>query len=117
LLAIFIALLEYAGFSLFDNLIGYQSSILLNLVVTGLIIFEVLSSYFEMYLWCMIACCENRTNYIFFKVATSSTLVLLIAGTVAFFLYRNKEYWKHLALSLGSKLMVASICYSQNCWL
>lgn len=43
-----------AGFSLFeDNLIGYQSSVLLNLVIPGLIIFggigyEVI---FELYLW------------------------------------------------------------------
>jgi len=69
-LAIFINSLNNAGFSLFkDNLIGYQSSILLNLVVTGLIILRYwLSSYFEMYLWCMIACCETGANYIFFEL-------------------------------------------------
>jgi len=41
-----------------------------------------------------------------FKVATSSTLVLLIAGTVAFFFIEIRNTGNIWSLSLGSKLMV-----------
>uniref|UniRef100_B8HR41 Potassium uptake protein, TrkH family n=1 Tax=Cyanothece sp. (strain PCC 7425 / ATCC 29141) TaxID=395961 RepID=B8HR41_CYAP4 len=80
-----------AGFSLFsDNLVGYQSSILINLVIPGLIIlggigYEVI---FEFYLWLRSSLSPKPEVMIFslnFKVATSTTLVLLVGGTITLF--------------------------------
>lgn len=77
-----------AGFSLFhDNLIGYQASPIINLVIPGLIIFggigyEVI---FELYLWLRSRFSRKPECIIFslnFKIATSSTLILLILGTL-----------------------------------
>lgn len=81
-----------AGFSLFsDNLVGYQASPLLNLVISGLIIFggigyEVI---FEMFLWLrdrLIKRPGRLSLSLNFKVAVSTTIILLVAGTIAFFL-------------------------------
>jgi trk system potassium uptake protein TrkH len=102
-----------AGFSLFkDNFIGYQSSVLLNLVVSGLIIFGGIGYQviFEMYLWGRDRLQRKPERIVFsldFKVATSTTLLLLIAGTVAFFFIelRNPETFANL--SLKDKFLVA----------
>ena len=102
-----------AGFSLFsDNFIGYQSSVLLNLVVSGLIIlggigYQVI---FEMYLWLRDRLINKREKIILslnFKVATSTTLFLLIIGTIAFFFVeiRNPETFGNL--SFRDQLMAA----------
>ncbi|HBL11296.1 MAG TPA: ATPase [Cyanobacteria bacterium UBA11162] len=102
-----------AGFSLFsDNFIGYQSSVLLNLVVSGLIIlggigYQVI---FEMYLWLRDRLINKREKIILslnFKVATSTTLFLLIIGTIAFFCVeiRNPETFGNL--SFRDQLMAA----------
>jgi trk system potassium uptake protein len=81
-----------AGFSLFpDNLIGYQSSGVVNLVITGLIIFggigyEVI---FELYLWLRSRFSRHPECAIIslnFKIVTSSTLVLLVLGTLFLFM-------------------------------
>lgn len=81
-----------AGFSLFsDNLVGYQASPLLNLVISGLIIFggigyEVI---FEMFLWLRDRLIKRPGRLLLslnFKVAVSTTIILLVAGTIAFFL-------------------------------
>lgn len=81
-----------AGFSLFsDNLVGYQASWLLTWVISLLIIFggigyEVI---FEMYLWLRDRIRRKSTRIVFslnFKVAVSTTLALLILGTLAIFL-------------------------------
>ncbi len=78
-----------AGFSLFSNsLINYAKSPLLVLTVTGLIIwggigYQVL---LEAYLW---ATAKYRERFAFSlntKVAVSTTLALLLVGTVAFWL-------------------------------
>ncbi|MFM7449654.1 MAG: TrkH family potassium uptake protein [Leptolyngbyaceae cyanobacterium] len=86
-----------AGFSLFkDNLIGYQSSFLLNLVITGLIIFggigyEVI---FEFYLWGR----DRRSGWrrlsdfsLNFKVAVSTTVILLFGGMLAFLFVESRN--------------------------
>jgi trk system potassium uptake protein TrkH len=102
-----------AGFSLFkDNFIGYQSSILLNLTVSVLIIcggigYQVI---FEMYLWLRERILKKPERLIFslnFKVAISTTLILLLVGTIAFFLteLRNPETFG--SMSWGNKLMAA----------
>ena len=102
-----------AGFSLFkDNLIGYQSSLLLNLVVSGLIIFGGIGYQviLEMYLWVRDRLMRKPERIVFsldFKVGTSTTLVLLIAGTVAFFLIELRNPETFGSLSLGNKLLAA----------
>jgi trk system potassium uptake protein TrkH len=102
-----------AGFSLFkDNLIGYQTSVLVNLVVTILIIFGGIGYQviFEMYLWGRDRLRRKREWIVFsldFKVATSSTLILLVVGTIVLFFIelRNPETFGNL--SLKDKLLVA----------
>ena len=102
-----------AGFSLFkDNLIGYQSSVLVNLVVTLLIIFGGIGYQviFEMYLWGRDRLRRKQAWIVFsldFKVATSSTLILLVVGTIVLFFIelRNPETFGNL--SLKDKLLVA----------
>ncbi|MEH2199706.1 TrkH family potassium uptake protein [Nostoc sp.] len=95
-----------AGFSLFkDNLIGYQSSFLVVFTITMLIIFGGIGYQviLEMYLWLRDRIFKKIQNQIFsldFKVATSTTLILLILGTVAFFCIeiRNPETFGYLNL-------------------
>lgn len=86
-----------AGFSLFkDNLIGYQSSLLLNLVITGLIIFggigyEVI---FELYIWGRDRRSGRRRLSDFslnFKVAVSTTAILLFGGMLAFLFVESRN--------------------------
>lgn len=102
-----------AGFSLFkDNFIGYHSSLLLNIVVTGLIIFGGIGYQviLEMYLWARDRLQRKPERIIFsldFKVATSTTLILLIAGTVAFFLIESRNPGTFGSLSLKDKLLAA----------
>lgn len=102
-----------ASFSLFkDSLIRYQSSVLLNLVIAGLIIFggigyEVI---LEMYLLLRARLLKKTERFTFslnFKVATSTALVLLLVGTIAFLVaeFRNNETFS--SLSLGNKLLTA----------
>jgi trk system potassium uptake protein TrkH len=102
-----------AGFSLFkDNYIGYQSSVLLNLVVTGLIIFGGIGYQviLEIYLWVRDRLLRKPERMIFplnFKVVISTTLALLIAGTVAFFCIELRNPETFGPLGLGNKLMLA----------
>ncbi len=102
-----------AGFSLFpDNLIRYQSSILLNLVITGLIIFGGIGYQviFEMYLWFCDRFLKNKQQTVFslnFKVAFSTTLFLLITGTIAFFIVELRNPDTFGALNFKDKLLVA----------
>jgi trk system potassium uptake protein len=95
-----------AGFGLFsDNLVGYQGSLLLNLVITGLIIFggigyEVI---FELYLLLRERIQRQKLRTVRslnFRVATSTTLFLLIGGTVAIWLIemRNTKTLGNLAI-------------------
>jgi trk system potassium uptake protein len=100
-----------AGFSLFsDSFVGYQSSVLLVFVVTTLVIlggigYQVI---FEMYLWVRDrlqgkkACVRFSLN---FKVAISTTLVLLAFGTVAFFFIEWRNPGTLGTLSFGEKLL------------
>jgi trk system potassium uptake protein TrkH len=102
-----------AGFSLFaDSLIGFQSSPLLNLVVPGLIIFggigyEVI---FEIYLWLRTRFLRRPEQVILslnFKVAVSTTLALLIIGSIAFFLVELRNPSTIGAVDFPTKLMTA----------
>lgn len=102
-----------AGFSLFkDNLIGYQTSILVNLTVTGLIIFGGIGYQviFELYVWLSNRFLKKPERIIFslnFKVATSTTAILLIVGTIAFLLTESHDPETLGSLSFGHKLMAA----------
>jgi trk system potassium uptake protein TrkH len=102
-----------AGFGLLkDNFISYQSSILLNLVVTGLIIFGGIGYrvIFELFLWLRDRILRKPERIVFslnFKVATSTTLVLLIFGTIAFFLTELNNPATLGSMTFGNKLMAA----------
>jgi trk system potassium uptake protein TrkH len=102
-----------AGFSLFkDNLIGYQSSLLVNLTITGLIIFggigyEVI---FEMYLWLRDRLQRRVTVPLLslnFKVAISTTLILLFTGTIAFLFVEGRNPATLELMDLPTKLLSA----------
>ncbi len=95
-----------AGFGLFsDNLVGYQSSWLVNGVITGLIIFggigyEVI---LELYLRGRARLQRRRSGLarsLNFQVAISTTLFLLIGGTLAIWAIeiRNPQTLGSLAL-------------------
>lgn len=81
-----------AGFSLFsDNLMGYQSSLLINLIIPALVIFGGIGYdvIFESYLWLRERALRQPRQMILslnFKVAVSTTLALLVVSTIAFLL-------------------------------
>ncbi|MFB2919043.1 MULTISPECIES: TrkH family potassium uptake protein [Aerosakkonema] len=102
-----------AGFSLFrDNLIGYQSSVLVNLVVTGLIIlggigYQVI---FEIYVWLRDRILRKPYCQVLslnFKVATSTTIILLLSGSIALFCIESRNPETLGYLSLKDKLLTA----------
>jgi trk system potassium uptake protein len=78
-----------AGFALFsDNLAGYEGSLLLNAVITGLIIFGGIGyeTIFELYLILRGRVLRQKLRLVKslnFQVAVSTTLFLLIVGTLA----------------------------------
>ncbi|WP_026735757.1 TrkH family potassium uptake protein [Fischerella sp. PCC 9605] len=102
-----------AGFSLFkDSLIGYQSSPLVVFTVTGLIIFGGIGYQVILETYMMIRDrlqkkTENIVLSLDFKVATSTTLVLLVLGTIAFFLVELRNSKTFGDLGLFDKLLVA----------
>lgn len=77
-----------AGFGLLpDNFIKYQSSWLINLAITGLIIFGGIGYQvvIELYLWLRNKLQRKKERFCFslnFKVVTSTTIVLLVLGTI-----------------------------------
>ena len=102
-----------AGFSLFsDSLVGYRSDWLINLVVPGLVIFGGIGYQviIEMYLWIVNKVKRKPERFCFslnFKVVISTTILLLIAGTVAFFLTELNNPETLGALSFKNKLLAA----------
>ncbi len=102
-----------AGFSLFkDNLIGYQSSILVNLTVSVLIIFGGIGYQviFELYLWLRDRLLRKPGKIVFslnFKIATTTTVVLLILGSIAFYLTELHNENTFASLDLGHRIMAA----------
>jgi trk system potassium uptake protein len=102
-----------AGFSLFsDNLIGYQASPLINLVIPGLIIFggigyEVI---FEMYLWLRDRLQRKPERILLslnFKVAVSTTILLLVLGTMAIFFVEIRNPETLGPMNLDTQVMTA----------
>lgn len=102
-----------AGFSLFvDNLIGYQSSITVNLVIPGLIILGGIGyeTIFEVYLLGrdrFLRKSERVSLSLNFKVAVSTTIILLVIGTVAFLLVELNNPNTLGAMGAGQKVLAA----------
>jgi trk system potassium uptake protein len=102
-----------AGFSLFsDNLMGYQSSLPVNLVITGLIVFggigyEVI---FELYLRLRERFSKSpvrTTRTLNFKVAVSTTIFLLGFGTLVTLLIEARNPETLGALSFSQQVLAA----------
>lgn len=102
-----------AGFSLFsDSLVGYKSSWIINLVISGLVIFGGIGYQviIEMYLWLFDHLKRKPERFCFslnFKVVTSTTLILLVVGTMAFFLTELHNSATLQGLSLQDKFLAA----------
>ncbi len=93
-LAIFhsVSAFNNAGFSLFpNNLMGYVHSPVVNFAITGLIIFGGIGYQviLELYLWLRMIFRRSQDRFSFslnFKVAVSTTAVLLVLGTIMIWL-------------------------------
>lgn len=102
-----------AGFGLFaDNLIGYQSSPLVVLTITGLIIFGGIGYQviLEMYIWLRDRLRKKpifTTFSLDFKVAISTTILLLVVGTVALFAIERRNPNTFGSLDFTSQLLAA----------
>lgn len=102
-----------AGFGLLpDNLMSYRGSILVNLVIGGLIIFGGIGYQviIEVFYWLRRKINKSRERFVFslnFKVATSTTLVLLIGGTVAIFITELVHPATFYDYSLKDKILSA----------
>jgi trk system potassium uptake protein TrkH len=102
-----------AGFSLFkDNLMSYYDSLIVNLVITGLIIFGGIGYQviIELYLWLSNVKFGRHRRFNFslnFKVVIRSTLILLILGMIAFLFIEYKNPETIADFSLKDKLLAA----------
>ncbi|MEA5583117.1 TrkH family potassium uptake protein [Nodularia harveyana UHCC-0300] len=102
-----------AGFSLFsDSLMGYQSSWLVVFTITMLVIFGGIGYQviLEVYLWFRDRLLRKTTNPIFsldFKVACSTTLLLLFSGTIAFLIIEIKNPKTFGLLNLPTQFLAA----------
>ncbi|MBD2099519.1 TrkH family potassium uptake protein [Leptolyngbya sp. FACHB-261] len=102
-----------AGFSLFsDNLIGYVRSPAVNLIVSMLIIFGGLGYQviLEGYLWLRSKLRRSPERTVFslnFKVGISTTLFLLIVGTLALLLTEFNNPGTFGPLPIADKVMAA----------
>jgi trk system potassium uptake protein len=102
-----------AGFGLFpDNLMSYHSSWIVNLVISGLIIFGGIGYQviIEMYLWTVSRIKHKSERFCFslnFKVVITTTILLLLAGTVAFFLTELNNPETLAPFSFKDKLLAA----------
>ncbi|MBS9387637.1 MAG: TrkH family potassium uptake protein [Dolichospermum sp. WA123] len=102
-----------AGFSLFkDNLIGYQSSPLVIITIGCLIIFGGIGYQviLDMYLWLRDRIVKKTSCLVFsldFKVATSTTLILLVLGTIAILFVEIRNDSVFGQLSLSDKILAA----------
>ncbi|MBH8573580.1 ATPase [Nostocaceae cyanobacterium CENA369] len=102
-----------AGFSLFkDNLIGYQSSFLVVFTITFLIIFGGIGYQviLEMYIWLRDRLLKQKVCLVFsldFKVAISTTIMLLFLGTIAFLSIEVRNPETFGSLNFQDQLLVA----------
>ncbi len=102
-----------AGFALFsDSLVGYSSDWIINLVIPGLIIFGGIGYQviIEMYLYLNNVIKRKPERFCFslnFKVVVSTTILLLIVGTVAIFLTELNNSETLAPFSFKDKLWAA----------
>lgn len=102
-----------AGFSLFsDSLVGYRSSWLLNIIISALIIFGGIGYQviLEFYLWLRNVFSDRKAIFVFslnFKVVVSTTVLLLVIGTIAFFFTEINNPATLEVLSLDNKIIAA----------
>jgi trk system potassium uptake protein len=102
-----------AGFALFSgNLVSYQGSLLLNMVITGLIIFGGIGYEVILELYLMLR--ERITNSsirtlrsLNFRVAVSTTIFLLLSGTLAIWLIEMRNAQTLGVLGTGQQLLAA----------
>jgi trk system potassium uptake protein len=114
-----------AGFALFsDNLVSYQGSLLLNMVITGLIIFGGIGYEVILELYLMLR--ERITNSsirtvrsarlspkvqarlsLNFRVAVSTTIFLLLSGTLAIWLIEMRNIQTLGVLGTRQQLLAA----------
>lgn len=102
-----------AGFSLFeDSLMGYATSLPMNLIITFLVIFGGLGYQviMEIYIWIRDRFARSRERVVFslhFKIVTTTTLFLLALGTVAFFFTEANNPATFGQFSFGEKIITA----------
>lgn len=114
-LAVFhsISAFNNAGFGLFpDSFVGYATSVPINLIIPILVIlggigYQVMM---EMYLWLRDRLMRQKKVTVFslnFKVVTSTTLFLLILGTIAFLCVEYENPGTFGPFNFGGKLLLA----------
>ncbi|MFN5513626.1 MAG: TrkH family potassium uptake protein [Cyanobacteriota bacterium] len=102
-----------AGFSLFkDNLMGYYDSLIVNLTITGLIIFGGIGYQviIEFYIWLSSKFRNRRRPFQFslnFKVVLKVTAGLLILGTIAFLFIEVQNPQTMNGFTIKDKLLAA----------
>ncbi|HAC64014.1 MAG TPA: ATPase [Cyanothece sp. UBA12306] len=102
-----------AGFSLFeDSLVDLKGSLIVNFVITILIIFGGIGYQviIEMYLWVVHKLKKQPERIILslnFKVVVSTTLLLLLLGTIGFLLVEYNNQDTLATLSFKDKLLGA----------
>lgn len=102
-----------AGFSLFsDSLVGYRSSLGINLIIPALVIFGGIGYQviIEMYLWLTSRIEGKQERFCFslnFKVVVSTTILLLLVGTIAFLLTEFNNTATLSTFNFKDKLLAA----------
>jgi trk system potassium uptake protein len=102
-----------AGFGLFkDNLMSYQSSLPINLAITGLIIFGGIGYQviIEAYVWLLDRIQRKKQCFVFslnFKVALSTTIFLLIIGTIGILIAESRNPDTLASMPVPDKILTA----------
>jgi trk system potassium uptake protein len=102
-----------AGFGLFpDNMIQYATSVPINLIIPLLIILGGIGYQVIMdtYLWLRDRVKGSRERAVFslhFKIVVSTTILLLLFGTIAFLLVEYDNPGTFASFSFGDKLLLA----------
>jgi trk system potassium uptake protein len=102
-----------AGFALFsDNLVSFQGSLLMNMVITGLIIFggigyEVILELYLMLREKVTKSSVRTVRSLNFRVAISTTIFLLAGGTLSIWLIEMSNPNTLASLGTGQQLLAA----------
>jgi trk system potassium uptake protein len=102
-----------AGFGLFkDNLMSYQSSLPINLAITGLIIFGGIGYQviIEAYVWLSDRIRRKKQCFVFslnFKVALSTTVFLLLIGTIGILIAEARNTDTLASMPVSDKILAA----------